>query len=1550
MILKNVISLSLILFFITIPLAGCSTDSSIVYVGTSSTSGTVNYKCDGTNDHIEINKALIYIDGLGGGTVYLRGPNTYWIDSTLYIGANTVLTGDSTAEIKLVSNADWSSDVPLIANSGTDDNIIVTGFTIDGNSANQGVSLGDGYYNLMYFDYANNVEVSNMRLEWGCGDGLKITHGSNIKFLYNDVYKLGHDALYAIGCSNVEHAYNTIVTRTNSGCRYSDGCTDSSIHDNLIYSSISSDSTGPAIQIGTSSTSNYIFDDIEIYNNKIHTTNGAGIWISANYQDNVIHAKDVYIHHNTFTKVGQYSTNTGFSNAAIVLGDFDNTIIENNVFDDGGHAAIKYYLRYGRRQQQTEFTTYVRNNIIMNTDGVSSVTGSGVGIWNTNPTYSKFVVQNNDIYNNKNGQTYGSGFTMSNNRNVDPLCVDSTTSTISARDYHLQSTVGHYSIGSWVKDSVSSTLIDAGYSSSSYSSEPSPNGGMINIGRYGNTAQASKSGSSASAISDQYEDNVTVYDNRLRETAPITVYSDSTYLDIGKSTSSYRDVMWFDLSAYNTTDTISEATLSLYWYYPSATTRTSDTVVEVYRPVEWDPEYVSWNYRTSGTLWNTAGGDWYDKNGVSQGSTPYASLTFPASIVPGNKYYDFDVTDLVQEYVSGTYKNTGFFLKAKSESGNYIAFYSSEASNAAMRPKLTATAVSVSSDEAPVAEAGSDKNATTDSVVSFDGSASNDDNGILSYSWDFDASNGITSEVTGVTATKTYTTAGNYTVTLTVTDTNGQTATDTVKVVVSSPVNSVSDQTIYDNRLRETAPSTVYSDSTYLDIGKSSSSSRDVMWFDLSAYKTTDTITESTLSLYWYYPASATRTSDTVVEIYRPVEWDPEYVSWNYRASGTLWSTAGGNWYDKSGVSQGSNPYATLTFPASTVPGNKYYDFDVTQLVKEYVNGTYKNTGFFLKAKSESGNYIAFYSSESSNAAMRPKLTVTATPVSSDEAPVAEAGSDKTATTGSAVNFNGSASSDDNGIVSYSWDFDASNGITSEATGVTATKTYTTAGNYTVTLTVTDTSGQAVVDTLKVVVSSPLSSISDQAIYDNRLRETAPNTVYSDSTYIDIGKSSSSSRDVMWFDLSPYNTTDTISEATLSLYWYYPSATTRSSNTVVEVYRPVEWDPEYVSWNYRASGILWNTAGGDWYDKNGVSQGSTAYASLTFPASTVPGNKYYDFDVTQLVQEYVSGTYKNTGFFLKAKSESGNYIAFYSSEASNAAMRSKLTVTVTPVSTDESPVAEAGADKNATVGSAISFDGSASSDDKGIVSYSWDFDASNGITSEATGVTATKTYSSSGNYIVTLTVTDANGQTSTDTLKVVVTKPVVTVEYSATSDNRLRESLSSTVLSDSTYLDIGKSTSACRNVLMFDLSSYDPTDTITKATLSLYWYYPSATTRTSDTVVELYRPVEWDPKYVSWNYRSSGTLWSTAGGNWYDKNSVAQGSTPYASLTFPASTVPDNKYYDFDVTQLVQEYVSGTYDNTGFFLKAKTESGNYIAFYSSDWSNAAQRPKLTITA
>jgi predicted outer membrane repeat protein len=62
-------------------------------------------------------------------------------------------------------------------------------------------------------------------------------------------------------------------------------------------------------------------------------------------------------------------------------------------------------------------------------------------------------------------------------------------------DYHLQSGVGRWDPNSesWVIDDVTSPCIDRGDPNSSVGDEPDPNGGRINIGAYGGTAQASKS-------------------------------------------------------------------------------------------------------------------------------------------------------------------------------------------------------------------------------------------------------------------------------------------------------------------------------------------------------------------------------------------------------------------------------------------------------------------------------------------------------------------------------------------------------------------------------------------------------------------------------------------------------------------------------------------------------------------------------------------------------------------------------------------------------------------------------------------------------------------------------------------------------------------------------------------------------------------------------------------------------------------------------------------------------------------------------------------------
>ncbi len=81
--------------------------------------------------------------------------------------------------------------------------------------------------------------------------------------------------------------------------------------------------------------------------------------------------------------------------------------------------------------------------------------------------------------------TWGQG-----NINADPKFVNPGSS-----DYHLKSQAGRWepATQSWVRDDITSPCIDAGDMSTAIGFEPFPNGGIINIGAFGGTSEASKS-------------------------------------------------------------------------------------------------------------------------------------------------------------------------------------------------------------------------------------------------------------------------------------------------------------------------------------------------------------------------------------------------------------------------------------------------------------------------------------------------------------------------------------------------------------------------------------------------------------------------------------------------------------------------------------------------------------------------------------------------------------------------------------------------------------------------------------------------------------------------------------------------------------------------------------------------------------------------------------------------------------------------------------------------------------------------------------------------
>jgi hypothetical protein len=173
------------LIFASVPTVLCATSSSTIYVAGS---GSGDFKCDGKDDQVQINQALKLVasNPTKYTTVHLKGPFTYVIDDTLLIGSNTILEGDSNAVLKLANNAGWVTMKPLIQqrSSSGNSNIVIRGFEVNGNYAgNSAISLGKGYYNIMYFTNCNNIKVYNMYMHDGLGDGLRANSCKNISFI-----------------------------------------------------------------------------------------------------------------------------------------------------------------------------------------------------------------------------------------------------------------------------------------------------------------------------------------------------------------------------------------------------------------------------------------------------------------------------------------------------------------------------------------------------------------------------------------------------------------------------------------------------------------------------------------------------------------------------------------------------------------------------------------------------------------------------------------------------------------------------------------------------------------------------------------------------------------------------------------------------------------------------------------------------------------------------------------------------------------------------------------------------------------------------------------------------------------------------------------------------------------------------------------------------------------------------------------------------------------------------------------------------------------------
>lgn len=362
-------------------------------------------------------------------------------------------------------------------------------------------------------------------------------------------------------------------------------------------------------------------------------------------------------------------------------------------------------------------------------------------------------------------------------------------------------------------------------------------------------------------------------------------------------------------------------------------------------------------------------------------------------------------------------------------------------------------------------------NALTGESISFSSSGTNDPDGsIASYLWNF--GNGQTS--TQANPTISYANAGNYTVTLTVTDNQGATASTTAAVTITNPAN--------------TSPNAVIANGPFsADVGQS-------IAFSSAGSNDPD---GSIGSYSWSFGDGSTSTSSNPSHSYAAAgTYNVSLtVTDNQGASATTTSSAiisavttPGQQLNETNLSgaSGSSSYFTLAVPAGATDlvfaisggsgdADLYVKFGSQPTTSSYDCRPYQsgNNESCPISPAQAGTYHVMIRAYSAYSGLTLSGTYQGGSTGGNNPPNAViANGPFSGTAGQGISFSSAGSTDPDGsIAAYSWSF----GDGSSSASANPTHTYASAGTYNVTLTVTDNDG-ATSQAGSSVVITPASS------------------------------------------------------------------------------------------------------------------------------------------------------------------------------------------------------------------------------------------------------------------------------------------------------------------------------------------------------------------------------------------------------------------------------------------------------------------------------------------
>ena len=555
-------------------------------------------------------------------------------------------------------------------------------------------------------------------------------------------------------------------------------------------------------------------------------------------------------------------------------------------------------------------------------------------------------------------------------------------------------------------------------------------------------------------------------DGYIREASPNTRHGTETSLQVdgaepsGQTTDMNMVIQW-DTDSIPTGATVEDAHIEL------EVSNVSGGPYECYALLKgWDEDEVTWNEALSGVAWGTAGALSASDRGAEVVCSVNATSTGPLTVNFNN-----DGLALLQTWLDTPSANHGIII-ANPTNSNGADFHASESATAMARPKLVVTyrLQSTPSNEDPVAGF---VPSCTDLDCGFTDTSNDSDGTVVSWNWNFGDGNNSSAQ----NPNHSYAVAGDYTVSLTVTDDDGATGNTSTLVSVTAPDGSVTvsfqegllPDAGYsgtdDGYIRQASPGTRHGTETTLQVDGSEPQGQTTDMSIVIRWNTGSILTHAVVEDA-HMVLAVTNVSSGPYECYAlSTAWDQNEVTWNEASAGAPWASPGAS----SPSDRGSDVVCTVN-ATSTGPLTIEFDGDGLALIQSWIANPSSNHGIII-ANPNTSDGADFHASESATASARPKLVVTYNEPDPppNEDPVA---SFMHGCTDLDCGFTDTSTDADGTVVSWSWDFGDGNGSSAQSPN----HSYAAAGDYTVSLTVTDDDGATGNTSTLVSVAAPNQS------------------------------------------------------------------------------------------------------------------------------------------------------------------------------------------------------------------------------------------------------------------------------------------------------------------------------------------------------------------------------------------------------------------------------------------------------------------------------------------